>query len=92
MDYLMRFQSIFLVTLTLDFQYQIGNMIYISAKNGPIATKQKQTYHLNSRPQMWPLDLTLNFQGQIQNLLYRCVSGKLWYLQHYCVGDTIVYH
>ena len=21
-----------------------------------------------------------------------CVSGKLWYLQHNCVGDTIVYH
>ena len=24
--------------------------------------------------------------------LYRCLSGKLWYLQHQCVGDTIVYH
>ena len=23
---------------------------------------------------------------------YRCRSGKLWYLQHSCVGDTIVYH
>ena len=22
----------------------------------------------------------------------RCLSGKLWYLQHNCVGDTIVYH
>ena len=22
----------------------------------------------------------------------RCISGKLWYLQHNCVGDTIVYH
>ena len=21
-----------------------------------------------------------------------CISGKLWYLQHHCVGDTIVYH
>ena len=21
-----------------------------------------------------------------------CLSGKLWYLQHNCVGDTIVYH
>ena len=36
----------------------------------------KQTYRLNSRAQMWPLTLTLamtltlNFQGQIQNLLY----------------------
>ena len=23
---------------------------------------------------------------------YRWISGKLWYLQHKCVGDTIVYH
>ena len=23
---------------------------------------------------------------------YHCLSGKLWYLQHNCVGDTIVYH
>ena len=23
---------------------------------------------------------------------FRCLSGKLWYLQHNCVGDTIVYH
>ena len=91
MDYLMRFQSIFLVTLTLDFQYQIGNMIYLSQKWSN-CHKTKTNISLNSRPQMWPLDLTLNFQGQIQNLLYRCVSGKLWYLQHYCVGDTIVYH
>ena len=22
----------------------------------------------------------------------RCLSGKLWYLQHKCVGDIIVYH
>ena len=25
-------------------------------------------------------------------LQYRCLSGKLWYVQHKCVGDTIVYH
>ena len=37
---------------------------------------EKQTYRLNSRAQMWPsgltlaVTLTLNFQGQIQNLLY----------------------
>ena len=23
---------------------------------------------------------------------YRCLNDKLWYLQHNCVGDTIVYH
>ena len=28
----------------------------------------------------------------ILNILYRCLSGKLWYLQHNCVRDTIVYH
>ena len=54
-------------------KYGIG---HISAKNGPIATKRKATYRLNSRPQMWPSDLilamtlTLNFQGQMWNLLY----------------------
>ena len=37
---------------------------------------EKQTYRLNPRAQMWPsgltlaMTLTLNFQGQIQNLLY----------------------
>ena len=25
-------------------------------------------------------------------LLHEWLSGKLWYLQHICVGDTIVYH
>ena len=39
---------------------------------------EKQTYRLNSRAQMWPsgltlaMTLTLNFQGQIWNLLYLC--------------------
>ena len=23
---------------------------------------------------------------------YRCLRSKLWYLQHNCIGDTIVYH
>ena len=32
---------------------------YISAKRGPIATNRKQTYRLNSRPQMWPMGLNL---------------------------------
>ena len=32
---------------------------YISTKSGPIATKRKAKYRLNSRPQMWPMGLTL---------------------------------
>ena len=42
---------------------------------------KKQTYRLNSRPQIWPwgltlaMTLTLNFQGQIWNLLY---LGQEW--------------
>ena len=74
------------LTLTLNFQGQIvcwewdfkvkSGVCYISAKNGLIATKQKQAYRLNARPQMGSLGLTLamtltfNFQGQIWNLLY----------------------
>ena len=61
----------------LDLEFSRSNMeFYISAKNGPIAWNKKQTHRLNSRPQMWPLSLTLamtltlNFQGQIWNLLY----------------------
>ena len=42
----------------------------------PLPRNKKQTYRLNSMAQMWPsgltlaMTLTLNFQGQIQNLLY----------------------
>ena len=105
-DYLIRFGSILVVTLTLNFQSQIWNLLYlskkgsdchetkskhidwtlglkcdhqiwpwpspwpwifkvkygicyISTKSGPIATKRKAKYRLNSRPQMWPMGLTL---------------------------------
>ena len=46
---------------------------------------EKQTYQLNSRAEMWPsgltltMTLTLNFQGQIQNLLY---LSKKWFYCH----------
>ena len=55
----------------------------ISAKNGPIATKQKQTYWLNSKLQIWPSDLTLAvsltfiIQGQICNSLYVGQNGLI---------------
>ena len=39
-DYLIRFWSIFVVTLTLNFKVKYG-ICYISAINGPIATKRK---------------------------------------------------
>ena len=29
---------------------------------------------------------------QFALFIFRWLSGKLWYLQHNCVGDTIVYH
>ena len=47
----------------------------------PLPRNEKQTYWLNSRAQMWPSDLTvamtltLNFQGQIYNLLY---LSQIW--------------
>ena len=46
---------------------------------------EKQSYWLNYRPQMWPsaltlaMTLTLNFQGQIWNLLY---LSQNWYDCH----------
>ena len=49
---------------------------YNSAKMVRLPRNEKQTYRLNHGTQMWPLDLTLaitltlNFQGQIWNLLY----------------------
>ena len=80
------------VPLTLNFHCQIvsrewgfkvkSGICYISAENGLIATKQKQTYRLNSRPQMGSsgltlaMTLTLNFQGQIWNVLYGLIAMK----------------
>ena len=49
---------------------------YISAKNGLLPRNEKQTCQLKFRPQMGPLGLilamtlTLNYQGQLWNLLY----------------------
>ena len=57
------------------FKVKYG-ICYISAGNGLIARNEKQTFRLNSRPQIWPLGLTLamtltlNFQGQTWILLY----------------------
>ena len=71
--------------LTLNFQGQIvspewdfkvkSGICYISAKLVRLPRNQKQTYRLNARTQMGSsgmtlaMTLTLNFQGQIWNLL-----------------------
>ena len=62
----------------LDLQFSRSNMKF--AMSQPIMVQlprnTKQTYQLNSSPYMWPSDLTLamtltlNFPGQIWNLLY----------------------
>ena len=41
-----------------------------------------------TKPPNWQSTL-VNGYGRIWS--YRWLSGKLWYLQHICVGDTIVY-
>ena len=122
-EYLIRFWSIFVVTLTLDLQGQKWNLLYLRQKwsdchetkskhidwtlgfkcdhqvwpwswpylefsrsnmefaiSKPkmvrLPQNEKQIHRLHSRPQMWPsgltfaMTLTLNFQGQIWNLLY----------------------
>ena len=62
----------------LDLEFSGSNMeLAISLpKMVRLPWNEKRTHRLNSRPQMWPSDLTLaltltlNFQGQIWNLLY----------------------
>ena len=62
----------------LDLEFSSSNMeLAISLpKMVQLPRNEKQTHWLNSRPQIWPSDLTLtmtltlNFQGQIWNLLY----------------------
>ena len=73
------------MSLTLNFQGQIWNLLYLSQKwsDCHVAKKEKKKkYWLDSRLQMWPSGLTLamtlilRFQGQIWNLLY--LSQKLF--------------
>ena len=61
----------------LHLEFSRSNMeLAISRPRMSNCHKKKQTYRLNSRPQMWPsgvtlaIILTLIFQGQICNLLY----------------------
>ena len=46
------------MTLTLNFQGQILNFLYIYQKKmGQVPQNKKQTYPKNARPQMWPFIL-----------------------------------
>ena len=62
----------------LDLEFSRSNIEFAISqpKMVRLTRNEKQTYRLNSRPQMWPsgltlaMILTLNFQGQIWNLLY----------------------
>ena len=62
----------------LDLDFSRSNMEFAISppKVVWLPRNEKQTYRLNSRAQMWPsaltlaMTLTLNFQGQIWNLLY----------------------
>ena len=39
------------------------------------------------------ISIEIKFDKKIYIMnIYRCLSGKLWYLQHNCVRDTIVYN
>ena len=61
--------------LDLEFSRLKMEFAISQPKMVQLPRKEKQTYRLNSRPQMWPwgltlaMTLTLNFQGQIWNLL-----------------------
>ena len=62
----------------LDLEFSMSNMEFAVSLPTMVwlPRNKKQTYQLNSRPQMWPsgltlaMTLTLNFQGQTLNLLY----------------------
>ena len=65
------------VTIRFDLGYNLDLEFAVSQpKMVSLPRNEKQTYRLNSRPQMLPLRLTfamaltLNSQGQIWNLLY----------------------
>ena len=60
---------LWIVKVNMEFAISQSKMV-------GLPRNEKQTYWLNSWPQMWPMgltlaiNLTLNFQGQIWNLLY----------------------
>ena len=83
-DYLIRFLSIFVVTLTLNFQGQIWNLLYLSPKWSDChETKSKHidwTLGHKCDHQVWPWQWpwSLNFQDQMlpRPLIIRMVLTK----------------
>ena len=47
------------MTLTLNFQGQIWNLLYLNQKWSDCHDTKSKHINLNSRPQIWPMDLTL---------------------------------
>ena len=68
--------------LDLEFSRSNADLAISLPEMVRLPQNEKQTHQLNSRPQMWPSDLTLamtltlNFQGQIWNLLYLDQKGS----------------
>ena len=69
------------MTLTLNYEGQISNWLYLTKKMVRLPRNEKQTHRLKSRLQMGSsgltlaMTLTLNFQGQISNWIY---LSKKW--------------
>ena len=75
----------------LDLEFSRSNIEFAISqpKMARLPRNEKQTYRLNSMPQMWrsaltlAMTLTLNFQGQIWNLLYlsqNSNSNSNWFI------------
>ena len=79
-NYLIKFWSILVMTLTLNFQGQTGNLLYLSQKWSDChETKSKHIHWTQGlkcdRGLTLAMTLTLNFQGQIRNLLYFSIKS-----------------
>ena len=69
----------------LDLDFSRSNMEFTISRQKMVRLprNKKESYRLNSKPQMWPLDLalavtlTLNFQGQMWNLLHLSQNGPI---------------
>ena len=67
----------------LEFSRSNAELTISLPKMVRLPQNEKQTHQLNSRPQMWPSDLTLaltltlNFQGQIWNCYISTKSGLI---------------